>query len=414
LNVRVRRRAAAIAFIALVLLGLPTGMLGIAWPSMRVSLDAPFAGLGLLVAAMTVAQFAASAASGLLRERLGTIALLLASVAAAAGGLAIFAIASGWWATILASAVLGAGLGLLDAAANTEAALRGDLRFMGALHGAWAIGASLGPPLVGATLVASDSWRPAYVAAAAAFALLGVLTYTVRSDLSAAPELEAEASGERSIGRTVVLGCALMFVYVGIELGAGQWSYTRFTTDTSLSDGLAGLAVFLYWSALAAGRIGLAVLGERVGPPRLFDLSVFGALAGTLGFWVLPPPLAALLALPWLGVALSVFVPVLLYLTPRRIGTAAAPRAIGFLVATGMIGGATLPAAVGLLMQSIGVAVLGPCLVALAGLRAGEATCASSSGRAPRRSRRGQTPPDSLGARIRASRRRTARHDSFS
>src|SRR6266567_353623 len=120
---RVRRRAAAIAFVGLVLLGLPTGMLGIAWPSMRVSLDAPFVGLGVLVVAMTVAQFAASAASGLLRERLGTIALLLLSVAAAAGGLAIFAIASGWWATIMASAV-------------------------GALHGAWAIGASLGPPLV--------------------------------------------------------------------------------------------------------------------------------------------------------------------------------------------------------------------------------------------------------------------------
>jgi fucose permease len=364
--VRVRRRAAAIAFVGLVLLGLPTGMLGIAWPSMRVSLDAPFSGLGLLFAAMTVPQFAASAASGLLRERLGTIALILASVAAAAAGLAIFAIASGWWATILASAVLGCGLGLLDAAANTEGALRGDIRFMGALHGAWAIGASLGPPLVGAALVASDSWRPAYVFAAVLFALLGLATYGVRSDLSAAPEMEAEASGERSIGRTVVIGCALMFVYVGIEVGAGQWTYTRFTADASLTEVLAGLAVFLYWSALAAGRIALAVIGDRVGPARLLDLSVLGALAGTLGYWVLPPALAALVALPFLGVALSVFVPVLLYLTPRRIGSAAAPRAIGYQVAATMIGGATLPAVVGLLMQSIGIAVLGPCLVALA------------------------------------------------
>src|SRR2546430_15836356 len=183
-------------------------MLGIAWPSMRASLDAPFAGLGLLFAAMTVPQFAASAASGLLRERMGTIALFLPSVASAAPGLAIFAIASGWWATILASAVLGSGLGLLDAAANTEGALRGDIRFMGALHGAWAIGASLGPPLVGAALVASDSWRPAYVFAAVLFALLGLATYGVRSDLSAAPGMEAEASGERSIRRTVIIGCA--------------------------------------------------------------------------------------------------------------------------------------------------------------------------------------------------------------
>jgi len=369
--VRVRRRAAAIAFIGLVLLGLPTGMLGIAWPSMRTSLNAPFAGLGLLVAAMTVAQFAASAASGLLRERLGTIALLLTSVAAAAGGLAIFAIASGWWATILASAVLGSGLGLLDAAVNTEAALRGDLRFMGGLHGAWAIGASLGPPLVGATLVASDSWRPAYVAAAGAFALLGLATYAVRADLADAPELEAAPSGERSIGRTVVLGCALMFVYVGVELGAGQWTYTRFTVNASLSDGLAGLAVFLYWSALAAGRVALAVFGDRVAPARLFDISVFGALASAVGFSVLPAPAAALIALPCLGATLSVFVPVLLYLTPRRIGSAASPRAIGYQVAAGMIGGASLPAAVGLLMQAIDVAVLGPCLVTMAALLAG-------------------------------------------
>jgi fucose permease len=371
LHVRVRRRAAAIAFVGLVLLGLPTGMLGIAWPSMRVSLDAPFAGLGLLFAAMTVPQFAASAASGLLRERVGTIALILASVASAAAGLAIFAIASGWWATILASAVLGCGLGLLDAAANTEGALRGDIRFMGALHGAWAIGASLGPPLVGAALVASDSWRPAYVLAAVLFALLGVATFALRSDLSAAPEMEAEASGERSVGRTVIVGCALMFVYVGIEVGAGQWTYTRFTADASLTEVVAGLAVFLYWSALAAGRLALAVIGDRIGPARLLDLSVFGALAGTLGYWVLPSPLAALIALPLLGVALSVFVPVLLYLTPRRIGSAAAPRAIGYQVAATMIGGATLPAAVGLLMQSVGVAALGPCLVAMAVVLAG-------------------------------------------
>jgi fucose permease len=347
-------------------------MLGIAWPTMRVSLDAPFAGLGLLVAAMTVAQFAASAASGLLRERLGTILLLLASIAAAGGGLALFAIASGWWATILASVVLGCGIGLLDAAANTEAALRGDIRFMSGLHGAWAIGASLGPPLVGATLVASDSWRPAYVIAAAAFALLGVAIYAVRSDLAAAPELEAEApGGDRRIGRTVILGCALMFVYVGIELGGGQWTYTRFTVDGSLSDGIAGLAVFLFWSALAAGRVALAVLGDRIAPARLFDVSVFGALASTLAFSILPSPVAALLALPCLGAALSVFVPVLLYLTPRRIGTAAAPRAIGYQVAAGMIGAAVLPAAVGLLMQGYGVAVLGPCLVTMAAVLAG-------------------------------------------
>ena len=115
--------------------------------------------------------------------------------------------------------------------------------------------------------------------------------------------------------------------------------------------------------------------------------------ASTVAFSVLPASAAALLALPCLGLTLSVFVPVLLYLTPRRIGSAAAPRAIGYQVAAGMIGGASLPAVVGLLMQSIDVAVLGPCLVTMATVLAAlhiastrsvarRATSASSSGRA--------------------------------
>src|SRR5439155_1636078 len=80
----------------------------------------------------------------------------------------------------------------------------------------WAIGASLGPPLVGATRVVSDSWWPAYVIAAATFALIGVAVYAVRSDLSAAPELVAEPPGPSRISRTVLLGCALTSVSVGL------------------------------------------------------------------------------------------------------------------------------------------------------------------------------------------------------
>ena len=124
--------------------------------------------------------------------------------------------------------------------------------------------------------------------------------------------------------------------------------------------------MFLYWSALAAGRIGLALFGDRAGAARLFDLSVGGALVSAIAFWLLPPPVAALVALPCIGASLSVFVPLLLYLTPRRVGRAAAPRAIGYQVAAGMIGGAVLPAGIGVVMQSSGVASLGLCLSALA------------------------------------------------
>jgi fucose permease len=361
-----RTRTAAVAFSGFVVLGLPTGMLGIAWPSIRASLDAPLAGLGVLLAAMTITQFGASGLSGFIRDRFGTIALLLVPTVLAASGLALFAIATTWPIMIAAAAILGAGLGLLDAAVNMEAALKRGVRFMGALHASWAVGATLGPVLIGAVLVATGSWRVGYAVAAGAFVALAIATYWSRVEIGATPEHEDTPMATAGTRRTVVTGAALLFVYVGIELGAGQWSFTRLTADGALTDTIAGLAVFLYWSALAAGRIALAVFGDRVGAARLFDLSVGGAIVSALAFWILPPPVAALVALPCIGAALSVFVPLLLYLTPRRVGRAAAPRAIGYQVAAGMIGGAVLPAGIGLVMQASGVAALGMCLSALA------------------------------------------------
>src|SRR5260221_5409598 len=103
-----RRRTGLVAFSGFIILGLPTGMLGIAWPSIRAALDAPLASLGLLLGAMTVAQFVASSAAGRIRERFGTFALLLIPTVLSAGGLALFALAPAWPSTIAAAALLGA------------------------------------------------------------------------------------------------------------------------------------------------------------------------------------------------------------------------------------------------------------------------------------------------------------------
>ena len=366
-----RVRTATIAFGGFVILGLPTGMLGIAWPFMRAELDAPLAGLGVVLASMTVTEFGSSAVSGIVRARFGTVALLLLPTALAAGGLLLFTLAQTWTTIIVAAAVLGAGLGLLDAAFNTEAALRRGIRFMGALHASWAVGATLGPPLIGLVLVIAGSWRLGYAVAALAFIAFAVGTYLARDDLVATPESEDAPIATSGARRASVMGGALMFVYVGIELGAGQWSFTRLTVDGALTEGVAGLAVFLYWSALAAGRIALALVGDRIQAAQLVDLSVAGAIVSALAFWILPPPIAALVALPSIGLSLSVFVPLLLYLIPRRVGRAAAPHVIGYLVAAGMIGGAVLPAAIGLMLQATGVSSLGICLTALAAIFGG-------------------------------------------
>ncbi|MDQ2952278.1 MAG: MFS transporter [Chloroflexota bacterium] len=359
-----RRRAGAAAVFALVVLGLPTGMLGVAWPSIREALGAPLAGLGVILGAMTVTQFAASSFSGAIRARLGTTRVLLVPALFAAAGLAVFAFAGDWLVITLAAAILGAGLGVFDAAVNTEAALTRGVRFMGALHASWAAGAAIGPAVITFAILSFGTWRIGFGLAAVLFVAVALAVIAMRGTISEAPQHDLPSAD--SGARHVVIGAALMFVYVGIELSAGQWSFTRFTFAAELDTETAAAAIFLYWAGLGVGRLVLAVIGDRVGAPRWLDLSVVGALLTTLAFSLLPPNVAGLVVLPALGLCLSVFVPVLIYVTPQRTGHAAAPHAIGYMVAAGMLGGAVLPAAIGVLMQSVGVPSLGPALAILA------------------------------------------------
>jgi fucose permease len=100
----------------------------------------------------------------------------------------------------------------------------------------------------------------------------------------------------------------------------------------------------------------------------LLDASVAAASLAALTFWLSPPLVAAFIALPVLGVALSAIFPLLLSVTPARVGPAMTAHAVGYSLAAGTIGGGGLPAATGIVLQAVGVLSLGPLLVLMAGI----------------------------------------------
>ena len=87
--------SATTPLILFIALGLPAGAIGVAWPHMRMSLGAPLAGLGLLLAAWTIAYFVASASSGPGTARFGTSMLLLGGCALAGAGALIALVVHG-------------------------------------------------------------------------------------------------------------------------------------------------------------------------------------------------------------------------------------------------------------------------------------------------------------------------------
>ena len=145
-----------------VIVGLPDGMLGTAWPAMRQSFGVPVGDLGLILLVNTIGSVVVAAFVGRLIQRLGVSVLLAVAAACAALGGIGYVVAPGLWLILAIGPLLGAAAGMMDGGLNTAIALTGRRRLLNLLHGFYGIGTAVGPLVVTAAILAG-SWRPAYL-----------------------------------------------------------------------------------------------------------------------------------------------------------------------------------------------------------------------------------------------------------
>jgi fucose permease len=358
-----------------VILGLPDGMLGTAWPSMRATFGAPVGDLGLILLISTIGSVLVTAVVGPLIRRLGVPTLLAVAGVLAAAGYAGFAAAPGLWLVLGVSVLLGISAGSMDAGLNTAVALTGRQRLLNLLHGAYGVGTAIGPLVVTAAIL-TGSWRPAYlVLVVLDLAMAALWLRQRRRDrvlAAAGPAAEPVAPSpqpsdgwsRRRYTGVVIAGMSVFFVYTGLEVGAGQWEASFCRDHLHLSAGATGLAAFGYWGALTAVRIGLAV---RAVPPQAVVRwgSGIGVLACAVIWWQ-PGAAATVAAFAVLGGALAGVFPALIALTPVRLGAQRAHDVISWQVGSAAAGGAGVSAIIGLLIGATSLAVLGPAITVLA------------------------------------------------
>lgn len=353
--------------VAFVALGMPDGMLGVAWPSIRATFDQPLAALGQLLIAGTCGYLSASSASGFLTDRLGFGALLTGSACASALAMLAYAAAPSWPLLLVGMLVLGLGAGGVDAGGNAYVALRHGAGTMNLMHGCYGIGATVGPLAVTAAIAFGASWRLPY-AGMLAFeaALVAAFALTARLWGGRRHESEGAAAAGPATGRWLLVGLsvAMFFVYTGFEVATGQWSYSFLTLARAEPAAAAGLAVSGYWAGLTACRLATALVANRLGPHRLLHLSMAVTIVAIGLFWWNPLPAVGLAGLVLAGAGLAPVFPALVTLTPGRVGAGLAARVVGVQIAAAGSGGALGPAGVGLLLQRAGVGLLAPVLFA--------------------------------------------------
>jgi fucose permease len=357
-----------------VALGLPDGMLGTAWPSMRATFGAPVGDLGLILLLATAGSVLVTAFVGSLIQRLGVPALLAVAGSCAAVGFAGFALAPGLGLVLGVAALTGAAAGMIDGGLNTAIAQSGRQRLLNLLHGCYGVGTAIGPLAVTAAIL-TGSWRPAYLALVVIDLIVAGLWLRIRrrDGPASAPAREAQPAGppapqwSRHRYRSVVaVGMSVFFVYTGLEVGAGQWEASFCRGHLNLSATATGLATFGYWGALTAVRIGLALVPRPVPPPTVVRYGSALAVTAAAVIWWQPSPALTVLAFVILGGALAGVFPALVSLTPVRIGERRAQHVIAWQVGAAAAGGAGISALIGLLIGTTSLAVLGPSLTTLA------------------------------------------------
>jgi fucose permease len=364
-----------------VILGLPDGMLGTVWPSMRVTFGAPVGELGIILLLATVGSVLITALVSRLILRLGVPALLAVAGLTAGAGYAGFAVAPGIWLVLAASLLTGAAAGMMDAGLNTAVALTGRQRLLNLLHGAYGVGTALGPLIVTAAIL-TGSWRPAYLVMLALDLILAGFWLRQRRRLGAPPPPQAQAATDaephpsahwtrRRYRGVVAAGIGVFFVYTGLEVGAGQWEASFCRGHLHMSAGATGLATFGYWGALTAVRIGLAVLPRQAPPQAVVRWGSAVAVLAAAVIWWQPGTLVTVLGFAVLGASLAGVFPALISLTPVRLGDASAQHVISWQVGASAAGGAGLSAVIGLLIGATSLTALGPAITVLAVLLVG-------------------------------------------
>ena len=363
-----------LAYVAFIALGMPDGLLGVAWPSLRADFSIPLDSLGMLLFAAVTGYMTSSFLSGALIARMGVGNLLTVSCALTGSALVGYTLVPSWWMMVLLSVIAGLGAGAIDAGLNTYVAAHFGEGLMQWLHASYGIGVTLGPIIMTIALTTLNSWRVGYRVAGGfqlALATCFVLTLPMwnQKDTSAGSDEPKRLTDYKTpMGETlrqpqVWLSALLFFIYVGAEVSLGTWTYSLLIESRGINPAVAGLWAGSYWATFTVGRVVAGLYAKRAGVNLLVQGSLVGALLGAALLVWNPSEAANLLAVALVGFSIAPIFPALMSGTSQRVGAHFAANTIGMQMTTASLGAAVIPSLLGVLARQFSLEVIPICLV---------------------------------------------------
>jgi len=365
-----------LAFVAFISLGLPDGLLGVGWPSIRNSFSLPLDALGLLLIATTAGYLTSSFSSGFLVSRMGVGWVLTASCALTGAGLIGFTLAPAWWVMICLGVAAGLGAGAIDAGLNTYIAANFGDGMMQWLHASYGIGVTLGPLIMTGALSFYNSWRIGYASVGitqiclAACFLLTLPMWKIGKNAPSHEDDHKMAQNKTPFINTlrqpqVLISISMFLLYTGAEASLGAWAYTLLTESRSINPNIAGLVAGSYWAMFTAGRLLAGMFARRASVHKMIRVGLYGAILGSVLVWWNPTENLSIFGIALIGFAIAPVFPGLVSGTNRRVGPRYAVNTIGMQIGSAGLGAAVIPGTVGVLANRISLEVIPLCLFIL-------------------------------------------------
>jgi fucose permease len=379
---RPEQSSVLLAYAAFVLVGLSAGISGVLLPEQIRDYGVDRATIGITFFTGSAGFVLAGSTAGTLIHRFGTRATLLVGGGAYLVACLYTATRPPFLAFVMVQILSGYGVGVLESVLNAYLAGRsGSTTLLNRLHAFFGVGALLGPPLA-TRMLDFTTWNRVslFLALACVPLICGFLVAFPRQDAEArvegtrTPDSPSRTPERRPLLSSamrqpaVLLGSLLLAVYVGLELGMGNWGFSYLLEERGQSRLLAGYTVSGYWLGLTVGRFLISPVASRIGLSAIGMMYV--CIAGVAGaaalIWVVPASLAASAGLVLLGFFLGPIFPTVMAVVPNLTTPDLVPTAIGVMNAGSVVGGSALPWLAGAIAQAIGVWTLLPFTLSLA------------------------------------------------
>ena len=354
-----------VIYLTFISLGLPDALLGCAWPTIKLQLDAPLSAAGIISMIIALGTIFSSLQSDRLTKWLGAGKVTTLSVLISSGALFGFSTSNSFLALCLWAIPYGLGAGGIDAAINNYVAIHYSSRHMSWLHAMWGVGTIVGPYIIGHALTRGMSWNSAYRTISLMQLILAVIVL-ISLPLWKKPKTE-NVSGEKakplslkqvfSIKGTRQI-CLCFFCYCAVEQTAMLWSASYMVLHNGISAEKAASLASMFYIGITAGRLINGFFANRFSDSTL--IKVGQAVIG-LGIITMILPLGftvTLVGLVMVGLGCAPIYPSIIHSIPQLFGEEASQAIIGVQMASAYIGTCFMPPLFGLIAQHISVSLL--------------------------------------------------------